>query len=459
MTQGRGTRRHLSGVPRIVRANSKRKGAADDRRDAGRARGEAPTSKLLFEGADWDFALLHASTRRCGEIALDDLGLDVFPNQIEVISAEQMLDAYSSVGMPLMYRTGRSASVSSATRCCIARAIRRSPTRSSSIPTPASAITWRKTPWRCRRWCWRTRRSATTISSRTIICSSNGPIRRNSRLSRIRQAICLRVRGTPRRRGGRIGARRGACADEPGRVSLRSTPEAETGRRKAPPGATGEPSRILSLWRTVPISALAREPTLSEQEVIERKQRLRLPEENLLYPPWLTPLISRRASAHRARIPQTHFPTFDRPRPTPADQSAPHPILAFHPPPIRQKVVPHISDVARVRRTPRSIAMGRHKRRPDHVLHTPSKPASWGREIARILSPQSSQGRLQRVSCRHTGQAHPVSFAETLPVRAVFFRTVNRCPEARADRPRRQQTGGPAVETANHCARSLPLAG
>ncbi len=37
------------------------------------------------------------------DIALNDLGLDVFPNQIEVISAEQMLDAYSSVGMPLMY--------------------------------------------------------------------------------------------------------------------------------------------------------------------------------------------------------------------------------------------------------------------------------------------------------------------------------------------------------------------
>ena len=37
------------------------------------------------------------------DVALNDLGLDVFPNQIEVISAEQMLDAYSSVGMPLMY--------------------------------------------------------------------------------------------------------------------------------------------------------------------------------------------------------------------------------------------------------------------------------------------------------------------------------------------------------------------
>jgi stage V sporulation protein R len=36
-------------------------------------------------------------------IARDDLGLDVYPNQIEIISAEQMLDAYSSVGMPLMY--------------------------------------------------------------------------------------------------------------------------------------------------------------------------------------------------------------------------------------------------------------------------------------------------------------------------------------------------------------------
>ena len=32
------------------------------------------------------------------------MGLDVYPNQIEVITAEQMLDAYSSVGMPLYYK-------------------------------------------------------------------------------------------------------------------------------------------------------------------------------------------------------------------------------------------------------------------------------------------------------------------------------------------------------------------
>ena len=35
---------------------------------------------------------------------VDELGLDVYPNQIEVITAEQMLDAYSSVGMPLFYK-------------------------------------------------------------------------------------------------------------------------------------------------------------------------------------------------------------------------------------------------------------------------------------------------------------------------------------------------------------------
>ena len=37
-------------------------------------------------------------------IALDDLGLDIYPVQIEVITSEQMLDAYASVGLPLMYR-------------------------------------------------------------------------------------------------------------------------------------------------------------------------------------------------------------------------------------------------------------------------------------------------------------------------------------------------------------------
>ena len=44
------------------------------------------------------------STRRSSAIAVDELGLDVYPVQIEVITSEQMLDAYASVGLPLMYR-------------------------------------------------------------------------------------------------------------------------------------------------------------------------------------------------------------------------------------------------------------------------------------------------------------------------------------------------------------------
>ena len=58
----------------------------------------------LFETSEWDFDTLRRTYDAIEEIALDDLGLDVYPNQIEVISTEQMLDAYSSIGMPLMYK-------------------------------------------------------------------------------------------------------------------------------------------------------------------------------------------------------------------------------------------------------------------------------------------------------------------------------------------------------------------
>ena len=40
----------------------------------------------------------------CEEIARSELGPEIYPNQIEVITAEQMLDAYSSAGMPLFYK-------------------------------------------------------------------------------------------------------------------------------------------------------------------------------------------------------------------------------------------------------------------------------------------------------------------------------------------------------------------
>jgi stage V sporulation protein R len=59
---------------------------------------------LLFEGTDWDFGTLQRIYDAIATVAADDLGLDVYPNQIEVITAEQMLDAYASTGMPLFYK-------------------------------------------------------------------------------------------------------------------------------------------------------------------------------------------------------------------------------------------------------------------------------------------------------------------------------------------------------------------
>lgn len=60
-------------------------------------------SNLLYTGTHWDFDKLYRVMDACEEIAVNDMGLDCFPNQIEIITVEQMLDAYSSVGMPLMY--------------------------------------------------------------------------------------------------------------------------------------------------------------------------------------------------------------------------------------------------------------------------------------------------------------------------------------------------------------------
>jgi stage V sporulation protein R len=62
------------------------------------------SGELIFEGADWDYDKIRRAFDAIETIATDELGLDTYPNQIEVITAEQMLDAYSSIGMPLMYK-------------------------------------------------------------------------------------------------------------------------------------------------------------------------------------------------------------------------------------------------------------------------------------------------------------------------------------------------------------------
>lgn len=60
-------------------------------------------SRLLFDSGEWRFDTLKRTYDAIEEIALGELGLDPYPNQIELISSEQMLDAYSSIGMPVLY--------------------------------------------------------------------------------------------------------------------------------------------------------------------------------------------------------------------------------------------------------------------------------------------------------------------------------------------------------------------
>ena len=61
---------------------------------------ERPANRLLYETGEWNFDTLKRTYDAIEEIAVGELGLDTYPNQIEMISAEQMLDAYSSIGMP-----------------------------------------------------------------------------------------------------------------------------------------------------------------------------------------------------------------------------------------------------------------------------------------------------------------------------------------------------------------------
>jgi len=60
------------------------------------------TARLISTDNDWNFELLEQFDRELARIA-KSYDLDTYPNQIEVIRSDQMLDAYSSVGMPLGY--------------------------------------------------------------------------------------------------------------------------------------------------------------------------------------------------------------------------------------------------------------------------------------------------------------------------------------------------------------------
>ncbi|MHB8253051.1 MAG: SpoVR family protein [Acidiferrobacter sp.] len=61
------------------------------------------SARYLFSDNDWTFDRIAIVTEHIAAIAESELSLDTYPNQLEVIGAEQMLDAYASTGLPMYY--------------------------------------------------------------------------------------------------------------------------------------------------------------------------------------------------------------------------------------------------------------------------------------------------------------------------------------------------------------------
>jgi stage V sporulation protein R len=64
---------------------------------------DIPRGERLPHASDWNFELIESYFQAIKKTA-DRFKLDCYPTQLEVITAEQMLDAYASVGMPVNYR-------------------------------------------------------------------------------------------------------------------------------------------------------------------------------------------------------------------------------------------------------------------------------------------------------------------------------------------------------------------
>jgi stage V sporulation protein R len=60
------------------------------------------SKRPISTGSEWNIASLRRYDEEIGKLA-KDFGLDTYPNQLEIISAQHMMDAYASVGMPLGY--------------------------------------------------------------------------------------------------------------------------------------------------------------------------------------------------------------------------------------------------------------------------------------------------------------------------------------------------------------------
>ncbi len=220
------------------------------------------------------------------EIAVGDLGLNTFPNQIEVISAEQMLDCYCANGMPLMYSHWSYGK----------RFVREETLYRQGYQALAYEIVINSNP------CISYYMEENTMPMQTLVLAhaafGHNHFFKNNYLFQhwTDPNGILDYLEFAKHYVGECEERHGLAAVEwvldaahalmnqgvfrYRRASKLSASEYEARRRER---LALEEQAYCDLWRTAPGAEPTRDPTQSEQEAAKHKSRLGLPEENLLY--------------------------------------------------------------------------------------------------------------------------------------------------------------------------------
>ena len=243
-------------------------------------------AKFLYEGSEWTFETLEHTYEAVEEIARDELGLDTYPNQIEMISSEQMLDAYCSIGMPLMYQHWSFGK----------RFVREEVLYRKGYQSLAYEIVINSSP------CISYYMEENTMAMQTLVLAHaafghNHFFKNNYLFKQWTDAeAILEYLNFAKGYIAKCEERHGITAVEEildaahalmdqGVFRFRRQPkmsqaERETRERER---SEYEDRTFNDLWRTVPQGEQGDEPGIAELDLAERKRRLKLPEENLLY--------------------------------------------------------------------------------------------------------------------------------------------------------------------------------
>jgi spore cortex formation protein SpoVR/YcgB (stage V sporulation) len=243
-------------------------------------------SRLLFDGPEWDFATLRRAYAAVEEIAVSDLGLDLFPNQIEIISSEQMLDAYCSIGMPLMYQHWSFGK----------RFVREKELYKRGYQGLAYEIVINSDP------CISYYMEENTMAMQTLVlahaaCGHNHFFKNNYVFKQWTDAEgILDYLEFAKRYVAKCEERYGIAAVEEildaahalmdqgvFRYRRRPRPNLKEQEKRQRERQAYDEQTYNDLWRTLPRGTTPAEADAAEREIAERKKKLKLPEENLLY--------------------------------------------------------------------------------------------------------------------------------------------------------------------------------